>query len=310
MTYCIPLPTGGRIRELDIVEPNSTAVQRFLRREGLARYESSTLATLLTLFDDLDSGFDFYDVGANMGLYAVICAGMFSPGSVVAFEPTPSTAAVLRKIVRKNDLDVDVVEAAVGERAGRAVLHLSTTSDASNSMVVGFKESHGSIEVPTLTLDDFTRRAGSDPNVMKIDVETFEPEVLAGAAATIRRSRPYIVIEVLNRRGRDHGEEITRAMAPHGYSYYPLGAAPDWQPRTTIEGAIGTPHRDWLLAPEPLDEGFAERWRAWSERLAECTVDRNSRVPIMLSVRAAMKRGGPTEVVATARRYLAELRRR
>ncbi len=65
---------------------------------------------------------------------------------------------------------------------------------------------------------------------MKIDVETFEPAVLAGAAETIGRARPYIVIEVLNRRGHDHGIEITEAMTSFGYSYYEsrahLGTAP------------------------------------------------------------------------------------
>jgi FkbM family methyltransferase len=296
--------------ELDIVEPNSTAVQRFLRRDGLARYESPTLATLLTLFDDQADGFAFHDVGANMGLYALVCAAMFAPASVDAFEPTPTTAAVLRRIVRANRLDVNVVEAAVGDRTGTAMLHLSAKSDASNSLVSGFKESHSSVEVPTISLDDHVRRTGHDPNIVKIDVETFEPQVLAGASDMIRRSRPYIVIEVLNRGGRDHGEEITQAMAEHGYFHYPLVESPEWKSLDVVQGLVSTPHHDWLLAPRPVDDAFLERWTVWRERLTHCSVERNSRVPILLSARAALSRGGPGEVVAAARRYLAEVRRR
>ena len=138
---------------------------------------------------------------------------------------------------------------------------------------------------------------------------SFEPAVLAGAVETIARARPYIVIEVLNRRGHDHGVEITEAMAPFGYSYYELAVTPTWQPQPSVRGRAKTRHNDWLLAPEPLDAGFGDRWSTWRSRLDECGPDRNSRVPILLSVRAAMKRGGVTEVYATARRYFAALRR-
>ena len=142
------------------------------------------------------------------------------------------------------------IEAAVGEREGRAVLHFSAKSDASNSLVLDSRRAmaHRGDNDHTRRLTSACTR--SDPNMMKIDVETFEPAVLAGAAAMIERSRPYIVIEVLNRHGRDHGDEIARAMAPRGYAYYPLGAVPDWQqPRMSIEGAIGTPAPRLAVGP-------------------------------------------------------------
>jgi FkbM family methyltransferase len=309
MTYRIPLPDGGHADDLDIVEPNSTAVQRFLRRDGLAAYEPPTVATVLTLFDDFDDGFTFFDVGANMGLYALLCAALFEPGSVQAFEPTPDTAATLRKIVKANELDIDVLEAAVGDNTGRANLHLSAKSDASNSMVDGFKESHDDVEVETVRLDDHVVRSKREPDIMKIDVETFEPAVLAGATTTIERARPFIVIEVLNRQGHDHGAEISAAMERYGYSYYELSAAPSWEPRPVVSGNARSPHKDWLLAPEPLDAGFGDRWESWRSRVDECGPDRNSRVPAFRSVGVAMKRGGLSEVVATGRRYLAARRR-
>ena len=309
MTYRIPLPSGGRNDVLDIIEPNSTAVQRFLRRDGLAAYEPPTVATLLTLFGDLDEGFTFFDVGANMGLYALLCAALFEPGAVHAFEPTPDTAAILRRIVKANQCDVEVFEAAVGDATGRATLHLSEKSDASNSMVAGFKNSHVSVEVESVRVDDHVLRGERFPDVMKIDVETFEPAVLAGAAATIERDRPFIVIEVLNRQGRDHGLEITSAMENHRYSYYELTDVPSWDRRPAVSGNARSAHKDWLLAPEPLDAEFGERWASWRSRLDQCGPDRNSRVPMLRSAGAAMKRGGVREVVATGRRYLAALRR-
>lgn len=307
MTYRIPLP--GRSGSIDIIDPNATAVQRALRRDGLAGYEPSTIATLLTLFDEHSEGLSFFDVGANMGLYALLCAAIFDPDEVHAFEPTPTTVDVLRKIVRTNRFNVEVVAEALGDVNSTANLHLSTASDSSNSLVEGFKQSTETVSVPVRRLDDYVAASGVAPTIMKIDVETHEPAVLAGASETIARHRPYIVIEVLYRRRRDHGVEITEVMAPHGYTYYRLDEAPSWTAESIVTGTRGRTDSDWLLAPEPLNADFEDRWMGWKGRLAECGPERNSRVPIIRSIEAATRRGGPKEAVAAARRFIAAVRR-
>ena len=307
MTYKIALP--GRTSKLDIVDPNSTQVQRALRRGGLAAYEPPTLTTLLTLFDQESESLTFFDVGANMGLYAAVCAVVFRPRAVHAFEPTPTTAAVARAVVQANGLEVEIVEAALGDEDGSAALHLSDKSDSSNSLVAGFKPSSHSVQVPVRRLDDYAAAAKIAPTVIKIDVETHEAAMLAGAVRTIAATRPYIVIEVLNRRGHDHGTEITAAMEPFGYCYYRLGSVPDWVAQPIVTGAENTTNSDWLLAPAQLPEDFAARWDRWSGQLAECGPDANSRVPLILSVRAAFRRGGMSEVIAASRRFVAAIRR-
>lgn len=307
MTYRIRLPEGGPHATLDIVEPSTTAVQRALRREGLAGYEPPTMATLLALFSTQDDGFVFFDIGANMGLYAATCARMFAPGRVHAFEPAPMSAQVVRKIARSNRLDLEVFEVAVGDTNGVASLHLSDKSDASNSLVPGFKKSSGSIEVSTVRLDNHVRSTGAAPDVIKIDVETFEPQVIAGAADTISDHRPVIVLEVLKRRGHDHGEEITAAMEPFGYRYYPLSESPDWEARDRVQGgSAGFGCNDWLLAPEPIDDRLGPAFDLYRQRLRACQAQFNSRVPLTRAMVSAVKRGGVAEVLASGRRYLAE----
>lgn len=311
MTYRIRLPEGGPHATLDIVEPSTTAVQRALRRDGLAGYEPPTMATLLALFANQDDGFVFFDIGANMGLYAATCARMFAPGRVHAFEPAPPSAEVVRKIARSNRLDLEVFEVAVGDAEGTASLHLSDQSDVSNSLVQGFKKSSGSIEVSTVRLDDHVRATGAEPDVMKIDVETFEPQVIAGAAETISDTRPLMVLEVLKRRGHDHGEEITAAMEPFGYHYYPLSETPDWEPRDRVQGgSAGVGCNDWLLAPDPIDDSVGQAFDLYRQRLRACEAQFNSRVPLTRAVGATVRRGGVAEVLASSRRYLAERRAR
>ena len=302
MSYRIPLPDGGRRTHLDIIEPNTTAVQRFVRRSGLGQYEPPTAAAMLALCDLAGPGFVLYDVGANMGLYGALAASMFSPRRVHAFEPAPASAAVATRIAKRNDLSLTVHQLAVSDRAGTAELHISPVSDASNSLVAGFRDTEEHIEVETVTLDEVVARTGDRPDIVKIDVETHERAVLDGARSTILEHRPAIVVEVLRRRGHDHGDEINEFLNGLGYSCFELSAQPSWEASPTLHGS-GTTDRDWLLVPDRLDARFAERWQLWHDRWLACTADRNPRVPIATSVRAARSRGGWREVMATANRY-------
>jgi FkbM family methyltransferase len=301
MTYRLPLPTRPdgtpAAAELDIIEGISTAVQRVLRRDGLAGYEATTMATLLTLFDQ-DERCVFLDIGANIGLYAELCAALFDPEAVVAFEPTPSTAGIARRIIASNSLPIVLVEAAVGETAGTAPLYLSAQSDASNSLVKGFKKATGAVDVRVVTIDDYMSEHGLAPTVMKIDVETHEPEVLRGARATIAQHRPAIVVEILHRRGHDHGPAIEEAVSGLGYTGYRLGARPGWRPRSRFKGKPNARHRDWLLVPQPLDPAFVERFEAWSKAVAVCTGDRNPRSPIGQSLVALTRSRGALAAAA------------
>lgn len=308
MAYRIPLPDGGRSTTLDIIEPNTTAVQRFIRREGLGAYEPPTAAAMLALCEMRDPGFVVYDVGANMGLYGQLAASMFSPRMVHSFEPAPASADVAAGIGRRNQLATTVHQVAVSDQVGTAALHLSPVSDASNSLVEGFRVTDDRIEVDTVTIDDVVERTGDHPDIIKIDVETHERAVLDGARATIERDRPALIVEVLRRKGHDHGVEISDFFERLGYRCFELGAEPDWQPHARVTGS-GTTDRDWLLLPDDLPAQFPERWAMWRERLSLCTADRNPRVPVMASVGAAFRRGGWREVTATAERYWQSQRR-
>ena len=160
MSYRIRLPSGSDAGTLDIVDPSSTTIQRVLRHRGLAGYEPPTMSTLLALFELQADGFTFFDIGANMGLYAATCASLFAPGAVHAFEPAPGTASVARKIARANRLRIQVFEVALSDGDGVAQLHLSEKSDSSHSLVAGFKRSSGSVDVRTCRLDRHVDRGG------------------------------------------------------------------------------------------------------------------------------------------------------
>lgn len=302
MTYLVPLPAGGRTDRLDIVDPFSSSVQRLIRRSGLASFEPETAAALLALFEQADPGFVLYDVGANVGVYSAMATAMFRPAAVHSFEPSPTTAEILSTIAQANGGGVTVHECALSDADGEAPLFLSPVSDASNSMVAGFREAAEEVMVTTRRLDDVVAETGTPPTIIKIDVETHEPAVLAGARETLENHRPYLVLEVLYRSNRDLGAPINDAFDGLGYSYYALDATPDWRAAERITGRKGIA-RDWLLAPEPLSDAFIERWGLWHERYLACDLAANPRPPIVKSVRRAFERGGSQEIFSTAVRF-------
>src|SRR5664279_21464 len=166
-----------------------------LDEKGLGDYEPYALDCFLTLVERAGPG-AVYDVGANVGLYGLL-AGAYSDREVHCFEPAPDTAATARATAAANGLNMTVAEIALGNDTGTATLYLSDSTDSSNSLNPDFRAHSKEIVVPLETIDDYVARTGVTPSILKIDTETTEPEVLAGAENLIRDHRPWIMVEVL-----------------------------------------------------------------------------------------------------------------
>jgi len=140
-----------------------------------------------------------FDIGANVGAFACALATLAPDGKVIAAEPSPATAAALRRTLVMNGLDgrVAVHEAAVGAAPGRARFHAEATHTAGSHLLHAgtmAPERLTTVEVPVTTVD--TLAAGLERlDLIKIDVEGFETEVLDGAVATLARFRPVVLAE-------------------------------------------------------------------------------------------------------------------
>jgi len=97
--------------------------------------------------------------------------------------------------------NVTVVEKAVSDMVGEAVLHVDIRPDlgaaASSLMELsGMEAQTQAVTVPTTTVDAFSEALGAYPDLVKIDVERFEPNVIGGAHRVIERRRPIIIFEL------------------------------------------------------------------------------------------------------------------
>ncbi|WP_125811072.1 FkbM family methyltransferase [Actinoplanes sp. ATCC 53533] len=248
----VPIPVPGKPgRALTMTAPVDLMVPRKLAQNGLHAYESSAVPCFLAAIGAAGPG-AVLDIGANVGLYAALAAAC-SDREVVAFEPFPTLSEVAERLSADNDLNFRVESIALGSETGQATLYLSNSSDSSNSLAAGFRESTRQIEVPVETLDAYVRRTGVVPAVLKIDTESTEPDVLFGSAETLRDHRPWVLCEVLAGRGEDR---LTEAMAPHGYHWFHITSEVPYAPAQDIAGDRTYKDLMWLFAPEAPDESF------------------------------------------------------
>ena len=163
----------------------------------------------------LGRGGVFYDIGANIGFFALLGARMAGDaGHVYAFEPTPDNAAEIRENVALNKLpNVTVIEKAVGAEAGRGRLQI--VDDQSWSKLVETGEhpfTERVVDIDVVAIDDLVRDGLRPPTVVKIDVEGFEVPVLEGMRETLAEHRPVVICEL-------HGthKEFAAFMRDAGY---------------------------------------------------------------------------------------------
>lgn len=260
VTIELPAPPDGstRPRRLQMNAPSGLLIPRMLAEGGLAGYEPETLAVYLAAVDLAPPG-AVLDIGANVGVYGLLARAL-SDREVHAFEPMPQLADVAIATAAANRMPYEVSRDALGRESGEATFYISDVSDSSNSLNPGFRTSTRTLTVSVTTLDEYVEKHGFVPAVVKIDVETGEPDVLAGAHETMRTHRPWLLVEVLPGRTPT---AIAAEMEPWGYTWYRCVGEPPYGPQTDLDIKDGTAAPMWLMLPEPATDEFWNRTLRW-----------------------------------------------
>jgi FkbM family methyltransferase len=172
------------------------------------------------------SGAFTVDVGASWGLFSYHLARLTGPsGTVCSYEPHPANRDVLAKLAAARP-SVRFRPAAVSDTPGTAQMQVpvfgSRHVTAQSSIAHGFDgQSNVRVEkvsVPTVRLDDELGDARVD--FIKIDVEGHEIAVLRGAAETLRRTLPPMLIEIEQRHLDLPIKEVFQEIEAIGYVLY------------------------------------------------------------------------------------------
>lgn len=251
-----------------------TEVQRIVRSRGMGSFEPGTQATLLTLIQVARSRpIEFFDIGAHVGMHSLVASTVYPATAVhvTAFEPTPRTAAACRSLAAANHRQVRIERCAVSDRDGSAELYISPW-ESSNSLMAGFRPAMESVTVRTVTLDSYCASRSVRPDVIKIDVETYESQVMGGASSTLRAARPAIVCEILAGTEPSVTTQTLGALTSAGYHMHRWTIEDGWLPCTAQDILDQVPHygNDWLFTPEELDDRFRAALEEWRAAIAAC----------------------------------------
>jgi FkbM family methyltransferase len=258
-------PPAAEITELSVawgatlaVDPTKTIGRCILTTGVYDLAVSEALARLISPGDTV------VDAGANVGYMTVLAGTAAGPtGRVVAWEPHPAMFRLLERNVDAlgGRAAIDVRNAALGAAPGTAEL-ISPPHMGSNDGVSFIGTPQASDVSTTVAVETIDAVMGTAPiALMKIDVEGFEREVLAGASQALSAKRiRHIVFE-------DHvgaGSEVIAHLAACGYEILSLG----WSVRgpkvrrgvdATVTAWYEAPNYIASLAPDEVEARCA-RW--------------------------------------------------
>jgi FkbM family methyltransferase len=188
-------------------------------------HEFADMAFVLHL---LRPGDLFVDAGANIGSYTVLASAGAGARSI-SVEPLPHTYQRLLDNVHLNRLEDLVTPHNVGLGAQEGELAFTSDLDSTNHVLMPGEPYTSSLTVPVATLDGLT--SGKEPTCLKIDVEGYEEQVLAGGKGTLASPSLLAVVLELGDLARGYGSDplqthqsmLDQGFSPHGYAPFTRG---------------------------------------------------------------------------------------
>lgn len=165
------------------------------------------------------------DVGANIGYTALLFASHAKNSAVFAFEPHPDTFKKAQKNISLNSqLSIELLNMGLGSKKDK--LKLSEVNETNSGMNRILPEGSGSgfnsRQVEVDRLDDVLKsKKVAKVDLIKIDVEGYEAQVMAGAMQTLSNCKPVLMMELDDNNLKDNlssAAEIIKTLRSLGYN--------------------------------------------------------------------------------------------
>jgi FkbM family methyltransferase len=162
-----------------------------------------------------------FDIGANTGIYSLVAKAVNPEARVYAFEPIKRVFEKLQYNISINAMEIIIEPCAISNIDGETyiydsfdehILSVSLNKDFNSNLNLT------PVEIPVKKLDSIIE-ANNIPRIdlLKIDVETLEPQVIEGYKKYIAKHKPTILIEILN---NAIAQKIEEALSSLDYLYF------------------------------------------------------------------------------------------
>jgi FkbM family methyltransferase len=220
LTTVVPVRTAHG--ELRFVTANRRAL------EYPAHFHEDEPETLAWI-DAMPPGAVFWDIGANVGIFSLY-AGLRGGIRVLAFEPSSASYDSLVRNVYANRLGERVLpyNLAFSDRTGLDMLYMKTPDAGASQHAFGEAVNAQGDDLadgfrqPALgfSVDDFVRLFDPPlPTHVKLDVDSIEDRILAGAAGLLAGSSVVsLMVEVEGEADAPRTKRIVGLLADHGFA--------------------------------------------------------------------------------------------
>ena len=184
-------------------------------------YENQSLKIWAKLCENAHT---ILDIGSNTGIYSLIAKAVNSKARVLAFEPVYRVYNKLRKNNHINNFDIECYDLALSNYDGTAKIY-DVKDEHVYSVTINknyLKEDIPTIEVnvPVKRLDTFIKEKElKEIDLIKIDVETHEPEVLEGMGDYLKQFKPALLVEILS---ENEAKKIAELVKDIDYVFYDI----------------------------------------------------------------------------------------
>ena len=184
------------------------------------------------IINNLNSGSNFIDGGANIGFFSLIASKIVgSTGRVIAFEPTPLTFSFLEKNIQVNNIK-NIIVSRKGLSSSEKKLPFILTNNAEANSIISedneiFKNEDKIIKVSTISIDKFCEENNLKKiDLIKLDVENHELEAIKGARKILSINQNIKIIFELNiafkKNGIEFAKEIFRELKRLDFSNFEI----------------------------------------------------------------------------------------
>jgi FkbM family methyltransferase len=174
-------------------------------------YPNCEPATKQWFVENVQEDWMILDCGANIGYFSILFSKLATRGHIYAFEPTSTISMLQDNLAYHKVTNVTPLQCALGRTSGTKV----------DKIFRIWGRDPEQQEYPFISIDDFVIE-NNIPKIdcIKIDVDSFDFEVLQGAEQTLLKHDPYVMVELnhaLNKRDQANTQAL-EWLARLGYT--------------------------------------------------------------------------------------------
>ena len=167
------------------------------------------------------------DIGAHVGYYTLLMAQLVGKnGKVYSFEPDPVNFQLLKKSVEINGFEnVVLIQKAVSNITDKVKLFLGDDDSAINRIYdAKLGDAKESIDVESITIDEYFKENDELINFIKIDSEGSEVKIINGMKQFLSRNQELVMMTeffpFLIKKSGDEPNQYLKSLEKSGFSLY------------------------------------------------------------------------------------------